>query len=298
MKHFYILFLISIFHNTGFAQDDILFESTLYFEDAIGNKDSIVYGFAENEEISIINPIYGEAEINTPFDSIFEVRASHEGALNIGFTKKLITHVFDAFYDSVNNCYHNATDAYFVIHAKHYPVKISWDPQDYKNRHCIEGSMIIGHSQPFLFDSWFLEEDFLTEATCLATDSVLYRLENDLPYDFYNNIDIDVEGNKTAKGKGLFILFRDDYHFGGMCKAEGTNSVYNYASLPSLSPFPNPVNEVFHFGIEQARDYEIIDLHGRIVLWGKHKEAEVQFLSSGIYYLKVEGYAPQRFIKM
>ena len=279
------------------AQDDILFESTLYFEDAIGNKDSIVYGYAENEEIDIFNPFYGEEEINSPFDSIFEVRATHEHHGRKPYTKKIITHVFDQNYDIDNKCFRRAAPPFFVIHAKHFPVKMSWDRKNFRNMHCVEGSMLIGHNRPFFSDNWFENEDFLVEAACMAIDSFVYKLENGFEYEVFE-IPVEVQGNQSALAKVAFILYREDFHFGGMCKAEETNSVYNYASLPSLSPFPNPVNEVFHFGIEQARDYEIIDLHGRIVLSGKHKEAEVQFLSSGVYYLKVEGYAPQRFIKM
>ena len=297
MKNLFSIVFILSFYTIISAQDDILFESTLYFEDAIGNKDSIVYGFAENEEINFINPIYGEEEIDSPFDSIFEVRASHDKNGRKPYTKKIITHVFNEFYDFDYNCFHNATRPHFVIHAKHYPVKISWNRNDFIGKFCVEGSMLVGNNRPFTFDFWFNEPSFLVEAACMALDSFVYRLEDGIDYAPYET-QVDIEGNQTAIAKLAFILFRDDDHFGGLCKSEKPNSVSNTANLPILFPYPNPVGAIYHFGLDQAHTYEIIDLNGSVVLKGHHTQVDVQDLSNGIYFLMVEGYAPKRFVKL
>jgi len=280
-----------------YGQDDILFQSTIFFEDSIGNRDSIVFGFAENEGIDIINPIYGEEELNTPFDSIFEVRASHFNSGRKPYTKKIITHVLDVFYDPDEMCFDFAASPYFVIQARHFPIKISWKPSDFQNMHCIKGSMIVGHAYPFIIDNWFLDEKLLMEAACLATDSIMYRLENaDIGDSF--EVEVEIEGNRTARAKEVFFLFRSDEFFEGLCKSEEPNSTNNPARLPELSPFPNPVESRLNFGINKESTFEIIDIKGMVIKTGRGIKANLENLQNGFYFLQVEGFAPQRFIKM
>lgn len=50
-----------------------MFETTFYFEDAVRNMDSIRVGHDTAANYSY-NPEFGESFLNTPFDSVFEVR--------------------------------------------------------------------------------------------------------------------------------------------------------------------------------------------------------------------------------
>jgi hypothetical protein len=58
-------------------------QTTFYFEDAVGNRDTIVVGAdrASNEEY---NPQFGELDLPGSFDSVFEVRATHKIGFNWG----------------------------------------------------------------------------------------------------------------------------------------------------------------------------------------------------------------------
>ncbi|MCF8239236.1 MAG: hypothetical protein K9I85_13830 [Saprospiraceae bacterium] len=74
MKHC-ILFLIvwPCVASPIFAQKVAMFETTFYFEDAVRNMDSIRVGHDTAANYSY-NPEFGESFLNTPFDSVFEVR--------------------------------------------------------------------------------------------------------------------------------------------------------------------------------------------------------------------------------
>lgn len=64
------------------AQKVAMFETTLYFEDAVGNMDSIRVGH-DTAANSTFNTDFGEEFINAPFDSVFEVRAAHRQGSNL-----------------------------------------------------------------------------------------------------------------------------------------------------------------------------------------------------------------------
>lgn len=77
-----ILFLVQVWLN---GQPTAMFEATIWFEDAAGNRDSIVVGY-DTLATEDIDPAFGEAEITSPFDSVFEVRA---GSTDFIYQKKL-----------------------------------------------------------------------------------------------------------------------------------------------------------------------------------------------------------------
>ncbi|GAB4497385.1 MAG: hypothetical protein OHK0019_30910 [Saprospiraceae bacterium] len=54
-----------------------MFEMLIYFEDAIGNKDTVIVGYDPDANTYDVNPQFGEVWLDTPFDSVFEVRVSH-----------------------------------------------------------------------------------------------------------------------------------------------------------------------------------------------------------------------------
>ena len=56
---------------------EILFQTSFYFEDGVGNKDTIVFGY-EDVDTFRIDYSQGERPITTPWDSVFEVRMVHQ----------------------------------------------------------------------------------------------------------------------------------------------------------------------------------------------------------------------------
>jgi len=79
MKNLRFFRAVAILLLPGFmyAQQTPQFQITLQFEDAIGNKDSIIVGYDETASSDQLNTQFGEVLIDTPFDSVFEVRAMH-----------------------------------------------------------------------------------------------------------------------------------------------------------------------------------------------------------------------------
>jgi hypothetical protein len=69
--------LIGLLNLTVAAQSDsILFEFPIYFEDAVGNRDTIIIGLSEYATPEF-EPALGQVNmLNEPFDSVFEVRAA------------------------------------------------------------------------------------------------------------------------------------------------------------------------------------------------------------------------------
>ncbi|MCF8417129.1 MAG: hypothetical protein K9G40_12865, partial [Crocinitomicaceae bacterium] len=69
-----LIFAIS-FSNLLFAQEEFSFE--LYFEDALGNKDTLILGYDSNATNGI-DPLFGELNMTgQPWDNTFEVRAGN-----------------------------------------------------------------------------------------------------------------------------------------------------------------------------------------------------------------------------
>ena len=72
-----------------YGQQAAFFETTIYFEDAVGNIDSVVVGMDEEANFEY-NPQFGEADIEAPWDSVFEVRTigSRKCSSRIEFNEK------------------------------------------------------------------------------------------------------------------------------------------------------------------------------------------------------------------
>ncbi len=126
-KNIYFLAVIFIFtitnSNISYAQTlTPRFKMPLFFEDAVGNKDTIWVGADPAGGNESLNPAFGEVPLNTPFDSSFEVRAGHgfESELN-SLTKTSISRSETP----LPNCAFGGL-INIVLHAPHLPIKISW----------------------------------------------------------------------------------------------------------------------------------------------------------------------------
>jgi hypothetical protein len=127
-----LIFLIFIILKANFlcAQE---FVFPMYFEDALGNRDTVYIGYDANGNRDVILPEFGEVDIaHIPFDSVFDVRITnqsdiHEGRNVAGLfhTKRKIILSPEPFYywPQVN----------LDIQALHWPVKASWDPALFDN---------------------------------------------------------------------------------------------------------------------------------------------------------------------
>ncbi len=123
------------------------FEFTLHFEDAMGNKDSVILGY-DDLATHNVDTMFGEMDISDhPYDSVFEVRgAAYQYPLECNHlnnrdqllfeSKKLITQ---------NTCDFGASfegeSAMVTIKSKYPPVKITWDSTLF-NSTCINSCLV------------------------------------------------------------------------------------------------------------------------------------------------------------
>jgi len=93
---------------------------TLRFEDAVGNKDSVIVGY-DSLAAPYIDTIFGEIDLTeVPFDSVFEVRGAEKGGQE--FLSKIIVQGYREWMCTGNVQYQSIN-----IYAKHFPVRITWD---------------------------------------------------------------------------------------------------------------------------------------------------------------------------
>jgi hypothetical protein len=115
------------FNRNGFLEPQ--FHFVMRFEDAKGNRDSVVFGLDDRlyHPISLHPSLFGEKFITTPYDSVFEVRLGVMGSY-LETTSKIgiYPYGFGLCNPSIWTSFYPGIRA-IGIYAQHYPVKISWD---------------------------------------------------------------------------------------------------------------------------------------------------------------------------
>lgn len=132
MKKLNTLIIILLFSHFAIGQE---FSFKMYFEDAIGNKDTLEFGYDVNGT-DTIDSIFGEINIiETPLDSVFDVRIS------------------DAFWNNGNGTFqtkkqiiqnNNCTSFSFItidFKCNNWPVTATWDNTVF-NDLCRNGSVL------------------------------------------------------------------------------------------------------------------------------------------------------------
>lgn len=142
-----ILLALFIQLNEGVAQATPQFQTTLYVEDAVGNRDSVIVGF-DSAATTGIDPAFGEAYLPSPFDSVLEVRAGTflGFEFEIGQLSKIIIEPSEPVFplSTGMGCF-NGLRIFIYIWAKHQPVKVTWDKNQILSDVCVRGSLISNH---------------------------------------------------------------------------------------------------------------------------------------------------------
>jgi hypothetical protein len=157
-------FFFCLISLTAISQSDsIFYEVPLFFEDAIGNKDTVYLGLSEfaNPEF---NPSLGEVNlINVPFDSVFEVRLAIFNELAGGDSPSYLgkKHVLPIQFAESNPTTCDGLTihdhASFVVNSVHPPLTISWDSSPFReggDLRCLGGSWINNTHAPLTFFGW------------------------------------------------------------------------------------------------------------------------------------------------
>ena len=226
----------------SFAQQTPLFEIPFYFEDALGNKDTLVVGYDEDASSSQLNPQFGEVEVIGPYDEIFEVRARKVPAVDPFETNKSIAS--HAYYPN-SNC-GVSTGTYLTIRLKYPPLKVSWDKDLMQSNDCRRGVFLAPS------EHWALVEDWTTldhpwMMYCLFDEEEViidFSGQNTTMYGVYSILD-------TVENVGIDTIQWMSLVFIPTTCPDLVDNVNNLAfGLKDIVVFRNPANERINLQIE------------------------------------------------
>lgn len=77
--------------------------------------------------------------------------------------------------------------------------------------------------------------------------------------------------------------------------SDGTSSIN--AKIDEVTIYPNPVESTLYFNSKEIVKFEIFNMQGKLVLSGNSQKADVSFLETGHYIVKINGVS-KKFIKL
>lgn len=239
------------------AQVTPLFQTTFYFEDSLGNRDSVILGYDTVASSQNFNFIFGEEDLILPFDSIFEVRAIHGDDQFMRTSKKVIEHVSIPFFDTCELPFHTK----IIIQAKYPPVKILYYGANFPEQSC-KNVIVSPEWNIFLLPQWWdvCKYQCLSGGTEYLEDFIVPE-----PFGICANW-LFVE--KEVLGKGVQLLpglFLATFYGPGPCNDSTFVSAGEIATTEMPLPWPNPA--VDHFFLKPPDgvrvEAELLDIMGR-----------------------------------
>ena len=246
------------------------FSLTIFAEDALGNKDSIILGYHTDADDSI-NQEFGEIELNgIPYDSVFEARAAlydyNDSAYPFHYpttseSKKLIRQHGCELYIGESNA------SMLSIKSKNLPITLTWDASQI-NDPCNQMALV-----DWLPGGWFD-----------AGGGKVLDMATTNTYTFEATQHHTISYQDTL----LNLFFRvGDF-------INSTNDFKNGVKL--LNVFPNPASQFLLFTpISKGTDLfnggnriEIYDISGQLVMNSILKsQISIEPLSDGIYFYRL-----------
>ena len=271
------------------------YETTLYFEDAVGNKDTIVIAY-DTEATSQIDPEFGEVALTTPFDSVFEVRAGRLLEWNVPLSKRIVLNMSNPI-PGLGYC-NGYTSPSIFIHALHQPVKMSWDRTFFSGNECRAGAAIINHVEDELAGPIGVDE-ILPLFYCMAEDSVVsfHMSEDSLLANtpLILEMDYPVEGQGIKTIYGLRMVVEREYGYTPCYWVSSAEKTDLNKQSRNLELFPNPVTYEVNVSLPsdvQVKYWELVSLYGGIIRSGKRleeKTLDISAFPTGMYQLRLLG---------
>lgn len=291
----------------AFGQPIAQFETALYFEDAIGNRDSVIVGY-DTLATHDIDPEFGEQELISPFDSIFEVRAGADDFIfRHKLSKKIITEgspVFGPF--PPEDCY-PGTRIFIYIWAKHQPVKVSWNRAVFAEPRCYRATALLNHWLDELAGP-LTPDEIPPEYACLAAeDSIYFDMSEEHLTSGQHGVFIDqrIRLEKEVEGLGLQTIY--GLRFFPAATPFDFSPCYWVPSgqqEPSTGPvalFPNPTAGTAYFSLPEgveAVHWQVFSINGALMREQRAAWAgrvELAGLPTGLYQLLVQGSDGKRY---
>lgn len=139
------------------------FETSFFFEDSSGNRDTIIIG-ADPSADELINTHLGESVLTQPWDNVFEVRVTTENIFHnhswfqdpLYLFNKKITHFID-----LDECGYS-TSVIFLFYTEHFPVTVTWDTVVWSIHasECYLDGSFFHHSNEIFEPGWWTSFDW------------------------------------------------------------------------------------------------------------------------------------------
>lgn len=274
MKFYFPCLLFSLLVSTASLSQQFSFQ--LNFVDAVGNKDSIVIGYDASATDSL-DGAFGEMNIiNTPWDSVFDVRLSNEwtqrtkGQLPSYHSKKQIIN---------ESCGNWLYPVEIDIYTTNWPVTATWD-SSYFSETCIKKTYFGGITAGVVFDVSPVSDLFYIFLN--ENDSVTFTQNNELQLNpnQYDSYSYGESAGKTISvfwmGFGIEFLGIDELN-------ANQRLVIN----------PNPFRDQFAMKLPAwFKEPVLIELFSntgrKIQTTTKSENLILNSLEAGLYILKVE----------
>lgn len=257
---------------------------TLYFEDALGNKDSLFFGF-NKQATRGIDTLLGEVNlINETYDPTFYVFFSNATYYDSDNSDYCLGDTRRPTFISKHQ-YYNTTPIEIGIIAKNWPVTISWDKEDVMRWNL---NKFFEYEDPFMFLTGWNPPGGWFDASCGCG--------------FWPDIYTDIsKASSISLNNNSFCKYNVDFTTDSIClmfagvEPIGTNTkllalpeiIYSYNSESKVLTIENNI-KVGNFNIE------ITDLSGKTIIRKKEsigysdsRDISLSDLNPGVYLVKI-----------
>ncbi len=287
MKIILNLILFSIFCISTYGQE---FSFSMYFEDSLGNKDTLIIGYDINGDTDVILSEFGEENIaDTPWGPDFDVRISNRVDTEyyqisdepLFHSKKKIVEM-----DCDQENLHPDIRPYVAIDIKtdNWPVTLSWDSSLFEN--CCRSNS--------LFTSWGPETWWDAGQTPSGFDWVFLNEQEQL--EFYANYYDDYEDfleypietasyyiiNDSIPIATYWMVFRN---FTNTKINDKLNSKTWSIIYPNPTNGSNSINVKDDFG--EIEHIKVLNMQGHTVIFQKSSTLDIEHLPNGLYVLDI-----------
>ncbi|MFW6222101.1 MAG: T9SS type A sorting domain-containing protein [Bacteroidota bacterium] len=267
------------------------FSYSMYFEDSLGNKDTLVIGYDINGDTDVILSEFGEENIaDTPWDPEFDVRISNRVDTDyyqssdepLFHTKKKIVER-----DCGQDYVHPDIRSYVAIDIKtdNWPVTLSWDSSLFEN-FCRSKS---------LFTSWGPETWWDAGQSPSGFEWVLLNEQGQLEfyanywdnYDDYLDQPVETSGyyiiNDSIPIATYWMVFRNP------TEATKINDKVNSKTWNIV--YPNPTNGSDLINVKddfgEIEHVKLLNIQGYTVIFQKSSTLDIGHLPNGLYVLEI-----------
>ncbi|MBU3658750.1 MAG: T9SS type A sorting domain-containing protein [Flavobacteriales bacterium] len=265
------------------AQPEFSFD--LYFEDALGNRDTVTIGY-DPQATDGIDELFGEENIiSQPWDSVLDVRIGNKTYTentwltdNTYLSKKQIISSY---------CNNSITSSRISLqfYAKNYPLKFKWDKSQFENDTCRFFSVFFGEID-------YLNIDAISGTFLQYSDSLFFQ-----PYTS-NLGQTSLFAHQISSVNGQLTILYPINTFNTFNKEIGVCQFvfysYRSASLDDKSTdepiiSPNPVNSNSNLQISIGDYYQLYNIQGNLIKSGgiENKNINLENIPTGSYYIKI-----------